>query len=228
MSGKKYECKIMAIVAHQDDEAQCAGAIMRETRSGERCVVTWMTNGCLGWALPTEVTREEIIEVRRKEARLALDILGAEGRWLDYNDSELELNQDSILKTASVIRECKPEIVITHAQDTWHPDHITTSRIATEAVRRAGNPYTLEGIPAHDVRAIYYFAVNPASKPDLFLDISDLLEEKIAVRTIHKSQFPDEAEERYRAMAVIWGRQAGVKYAEAYFEAQKQPVARLP
>lgn len=220
-------CRIMAIVAHQDDEAQAAGAILRETMQGDRAVVVWMTNGCRGWCLAKEVTQDQVVEIRRKEAEAALEILGAEGCRLDYNDSELEYNQKSILLVAECIRRYRPEIVVTHAQDTYHHDHVTTSRIVTEAVRRAGSRLTMEEIPSHHVKSLYYFAVNPATKPDLFLDITDLLEQKIAVRVAHKTQFPDEAEERFRAMAVIWGRQAGVRYAEAYLAAQKRAIERL-
>lgn len=218
----------MCVVAHEDDEAQAAGAILRETRLGNKAVVVWMTNGAKGWTLPGEITREEVIAVRRKEAEDALGLLDAEGIFLDYEDGELECDRETVRRVAKVIREHRPEIVVTHGTDTWHSDHNATSRIVTEAVRMASARMVDLGIPKHVVRALYYFAVSRDSRPDFFLDISDLLEEKIAVRTIHKSQFPDSAEERYRAMAVVWGKEAWVKYAEAYQEPQKRVVDRLP
>jgi len=218
----------MCIVAHPDDEAQCAGAILRETRQGEWAVVVWMTNGSKGWSLPDTPDHEKVIAVRREEAKAALHILGAEGYWLDYEDSELTYNYDTILRVATIIRQYRPKIVITHGVDTWHPDHQTTSRIVTEAVRLAGNELTLPTVPHHHVKSLYYFVANRQVQPDFFLDVTDLMEDKIAVRIIHESQFPKVAEERYRAMAAIWGAEAGVKYAEAYLETRKRTLLRLP
>lgn len=225
---KRRQCKLMCIVAHPDDEGQCAGAIMRETRQDEWAVVVWMTNGAKGWSLPEKADHEKVIAVRREEAKAALQILGAEGYWLDYEDSELAYNADVVLRVASVIRQYRPKIVITHAQDTWHPDHQATSRIVTEAVRLSGSRLTMPEQPPHHVKSLYYFVGNRQTQPDFFLDVSDLMDDKLAARTIHESQFPKVAEERYRAMATIWGAEAGVKYAEAYLEPRKRTVLRLP
>lgn len=225
---EQYGCKIMCIVAHQDDEAQAAGAVLRETRQGNKVVVVWMTNGAKGWTLPGEITREEVIAVRRKEAEAALELLGAEGCFLDYEDGELAYEPETIKRVAKVIREYRPEIIVTHGTDTWHNDHNATSRIVTSAVSMASSRMTDLGSPRHITKSLYYFVVSRDAKPDFFLDISDMLEEKVAVRTIHKSQFPDSAEERYRAMAVVWGLEAWVKYAEAYQEPRKRVVQALP
>lgn len=225
---RRRQCKLMCIVAHPDDEAQCAGAILRETRQGEWAVVVWMTNGSKGWSLPEKPEHEKVIAVRREEAKAALHILGAEGYWLDYEDSELSYNTDTILRVASVIRQYRPKIVVTHAQDTWHPDHQATSRIVTEAVRMAANQNAVLELPPHRTKSLYYFVANRQVQPDFFLDVSDLMDDKLAARTIHESQFPKAAQERYRAMATIWGSEAGVKYAEAYLEPQKRTVLRLP
>ena len=59
MPGKR-RCRLMCIVAHPDDEAQCAGAILRETPQGEWAVVVWMTNGSKGWSLREESSHTPI------------------------------------------------------------------------------------------------------------------------------------------------------------------------
>lgn len=225
---KRRQCKLMCIVAHPDDEGQCAGAIMRETRQGEWAVVVWMTNGDKGWSLPDTPDHDTVIAVRREEAKAALHILGAEGYWLDYEDSELAYNPDTVLRVASIIRQYRPKIVVTHGQDTWHTDHQATSRIVTEAVRMAENRLVLAELQPHSVKSLYHFVANRKVEPDFFLDVSDIMDDKIAARAIHESQFPKVAQERYRAMATIWGAEAGVKYAEAYLEPKKRTLLRLP
>ncbi len=60
---------------------------------------------------------DKVIAVRHEEAKATLQILGAEAYWLDYEDYELSCNADVVLRVARVIRQYRPGIVVTHAQE---------------------------------------------------------------------------------------------------------------
>ena len=79
--------RILAIHAHPDDiEIQCAGTLVRLKQLGCEIVMATMTAGDGGSAV---LGPDEIAAVRRKEAKAAADLLGAEYLCLEFKDLQI-------------------------------------------------------------------------------------------------------------------------------------------
>jgi N-acetyl-1-D-myo-inositol-2-amino-2-deoxy-alpha-D-glucopyranoside deacetylase len=155
-------CCIVVVHAHPDDETiHFGGTLARYAGAGARVVCVTATRGELGEivdpALASQANRDRLGEIRMDEMARALARLGPiEARWLGYRDSGTPgspHNSDAEAfavadideaagRVARVLREVRPQIVITHGADggDGHPDHRQAARAATLAFERAGDP----------------------------------------------------------------------------------------
>jgi LmbE family N-acetylglucosaminyl deacetylase len=140
--------KTAIIVAHPDDEAIGAGALMRELPD---VVVAHVTDGA-----PTHVdaarrnghgTREDYARARREEVVAALRLVGIPAeriRCLGYVDGEAALRLVEIsYAVAGVLDELRPDVVLTHPYEGGHTDHDATAfavHLACGVLRREGVP----------------------------------------------------------------------------------------
>ena len=221
----------MVIVAHPDDaEFSSAGTVARWAREGKEIVYVLCTSGDKGTSDPS-VSPAQLAEVRRREQEAACRVLGArEVVFLGYEDgvleSTLELRRDLVRQ----IRRFKPDAVICqdpltrwHGQEFLnHPDHRAAGSAALDAVYpSARDPHVFsdllaEGLQPHKVRHVYIISGEHA---DVFVDITETIETKIAALYEHVSQVGDRKEElatrvRERAAHLADGR--GMQYAEAF------------
>ncbi len=215
---------ILCIQAHPDDmDCIAGGTIAQLSQAGKEVIYVTVTDGCMGTSDP-ELMPEKLASIRRAEQEEAARTLGVRKLiWLDYKDSELQPTLELRNKLIRIIRETRPDLVIT--LDPWlpyeaHPDHRYTGLMATEAALFSGFPHVnpkdlRDGLKPHSPR---YVAFCFTSLPNLYVDITDTLELKLKAVRAHKSQFGD-GEEITRALellAEITGRCAGFRYAEAF------------
>lgn len=136
------------IVAHPDDEAIGAGALMAELPD---VVVVHVTDGA-----PKHLdaarrnghdTREEYARARRDEVVAALGLVGIRPeriRALGYVDGEAALRLVEIsYAVAGLLDELRPEVVLTHPYEGGHTDHDATAfavHLACGVLRREGVP----------------------------------------------------------------------------------------
>ena len=171
------------------------------------------------------MTPERLSLLREAEQRQAATVLGVQTiTFLDgYYDGVIEptlaLRRELTLK----IREWQPDIVFTF--DPWkryeiHPDHRATGLCTFDAVAAARGwmnyPEQLHGeITAHKVKQIYFFNTD---EPNHWVDISDVIDTKVAARCCHVSQIqpanhPSGYLRRWRAEC---GAARGYAFAEAF------------
>jgi LmbE family N-acetylglucosaminyl deacetylase len=188
--------RILVIQAHPDDaEYYVGGTIARMT--GDGCVVNYatVTDGSKG-TFDVNMDPAALSETRKREQRAAADVLGVkELFFLGYPDGDLYPSLELRGKLVELIRKVKPNIVMT--LDAWlpyeiHPDHRVTGLMASEATVFAGMPnfyreQTLSGIPPHKPDIILLFATG---NPNLFVDITKLIEKKAEAIMKHESQLP--------------------------------------
>ena len=135
---------IMSIWAHPDDEAYlCGGLMAAATDAGSRVVCVTATHGELGVTDPVRWPPDRLAGIREIEMAECMRILGvSEHHWLGYPDGGCEsVDPDTAAeKIAGLIREIRPDTVLTFAADgqTGHPDHIAVHHWTAEAVRRTG------------------------------------------------------------------------------------------
>ena len=237
-AGSDIRPRVMAIFAHPDDaEFICSGTIARFAASGYRVQYVLATSGDKGSDDPA-ATPEFLIATREAEQLAAAKILGVEEvTFLRHRDGEVEVNIPFRRELAKVIREGRPDVVLTF--DPWqryqiHPDHRAVGQTALDAVAAARDhmyyPDQLtDGLTEHRVHNVYFFATD---NPNYYVDITAHLETKLAAISAHTSQVKGEATlERIRARSRAVGQEIGVEYAEAFHYLPMMPppaLKRLP
>lgn len=215
--------RVMAIFAHPDDaEFLCSGTIARFVQSGYRAQYVLATSGDKG-SDDRSATPEQLASTREAEQLAAAKILGVEEvTFLRHSDGEVEVSIPFRRELSLVIRQGKPDVVITF--DPWqryqiHPDHRAVGMTTLDAVAAARDhmyyPEQLtEGLTEHRVHNVYFFATDD---PNYYVDITSTIDTKIAALLAHSSQIRTEGlEERIRQRARLVGQQIGVEYAEAF------------
>lgn len=220
MRGKKL-C-ILWIGAHPDDEAQVGGTLAKFAMKGHRVVICVVSKGEKGHV---EISPDELAKLRDKEMAEAAKILGAEYYGnLGLPDQEVFVTNELVHQLTEVIREVIPDIVITHWERDYHPDHNNTSIAVTRAVLAAVTPHYKTKTPAHWVQRLYYADTQNGLdfEPDFWIDITDTVEIKLKAFAAHKTQMEflglggRDPLEISRVHARFRGIQANVKYAEAF------------
>ncbi len=227
--------RMMVVFAHPDDaEFLCSGTVARFVESGYRAQYVLATSGDKGSDDP-RATPEELAATREAEQLVAAKILGVEEvTFLRHKDGELEVTIPFRREITEVIRQGRPDVVITF--DPWqryqiHPDHRAIGETTLNAVAAARDhmyyPEQLtNGLKEHRVHNIYFFATD---EPNYYVDITKTIEKKLAALRAHTSQIRTEGlEERIHSRARLVGQDIGVEYAEAFhYLPMMQPPALM-
>src|SRR3989475_10034928 len=121
----------IAIGAHPDDiEFYMAGTLVLLKRAGWETHYLTVGNGCCG---SVQYDARQTRMVRRAEATRAAKVLGAIFHESLCNDLEILYELKLLRRLAAVIREVKPNIVLTHAPVDYMEDHTNTSRLVVPA-----------------------------------------------------------------------------------------------
>jgi len=214
---------ILVIGAHPDDaEIGCGGTIAHYKKRGQKVGVLDLTNG--------EPTPYGTVEKRLAEAKVASEILGLDVRiTLDMTNRYIENTIESRKKVSEVIRKYKPNILITHPANDWHPDHIACHQIVNAAKFQSKLTKTESKFSEHYPKYVFYFdhshLKDKNRKLDFLIDISDSLEEKISALRAYKTQFVDNKKhlrifDYIRERAGYLGYQIGVRYAEGFINTE--------
>jgi len=127
--------RILGIGAHPDDlEILCGGTLAKYSATGHKISMAIVTEGSAG---SSELSIEELAKVRKKEAENSAKIINAELLWLEEPDELFFENKETRLKIMNLIRQAKPDVIITHAPSDYHPDHQESNK----RQRNSGNGY---------------------------------------------------------------------------------------
>jgi LmbE family N-acetylglucosaminyl deacetylase len=215
----------MVIVAHPDDaEFTMAGTVAAWTKAG--CQVTYVvcTDGNAGSHEPG-MTRERLAEIRRAEQRAACQVLGvSDVEFLGYDDGQLQPTLEFRRDLVRLIRHYKPEVVLAGdpgrllSSDRYinHPDHRASGQAALDAVAPASEMPLLwpeTGAP-HRVDYVYVYGND---QPNVWIDITETIDQKIEALKKHASQMGDwDPTERIKGWNAEVGKDKGYAYAESY------------
>jgi LmbE family N-acetylglucosaminyl deacetylase len=223
----------MAIVAHPDDiEFSCAGTMARWVKAGARVSYVLCTSGDVGIAEPG-MTRARAAEIREAEAREAARIAGvSEIIFLREPDGMLMPTLELRKKLVREIRRFRPEVVVTGdptvvfagADYINHPDHRAAALAALEATfPAAGQPNLFEelseeGLSAYKPRRVFVNIWD--DKADMYVNIEDTIDLKVAALRAHKSQMRQmgdwDPEQEIKEWAARSAQGKEMAYAEAY------------
>ena len=128
----------IAIAAHPDDiELMMAGTLLLLKKQGYEIHYLNLSSGNLG---TTERDSETIKSLRLTEAQQAAKIIGAHFHPPICNDLEIFYDDKTLRQLASIIREVKPTIILTHSPSDYMEDHTNTCRLAVSATFARGMP----------------------------------------------------------------------------------------
>jgi len=186
----------IAIGAHPDDiEFYMAGTLLLLKRAG--CDTHYMNvaNGCCG---SVQYDAEKTRIVRRAEARRAAKVLGAHFHESLCNDLEIFYELKLLRRLAAVIRDVKPNIVLTHSPVDYMEDHTNTSRLVVSAAFAHAMPnfQSAPPRPVADYDVTIYHATPHSLRgplreivvPGAFVNSTSVQAVKRAALAEHKSQ----------------------------------------
>src|SRR5215471_15954873 len=144
---------LLLVHAHPDDESISTGGVMMKAKAhGHRVVLVTATRGEVGeiYNMDEASSRPRLGEIRTAELHAADEILGVDRQeFLGYRDSGMVDTPDNkdprsfhlanldeaADKLAVVLREERPAVVVTYADDGvyGHPDHIKANQVTNAA-----------------------------------------------------------------------------------------------
>lgn len=219
---------ILTLLAHPDDaETMAGGTLLKWAAEGHRIVLGLITDGDKGTADPLD-TPHAVIARRAAEQERAAARLGASVIRLGYEDGVLQPTLELRRDLVRVMRQVRPDIVVSTDPTMWfrhglyinHPDHRAAGQAVVEAIYPAVKKHSIfpelvaEGLEPHVVDEIW---LGPTDEPDIYVDISDVLDEKIALICEHTSQFePTHTREAFTRIAAAAGKPRALAAAEAF------------
>jgi N-acetylglucosamine malate deacetylase 1 len=176
---------ILAIMAHPDDvELVCGGTLLQSVARGRRVGIVDLTAG--------ETGSRGTVALRAAEAAEAARVLGVSVREnLGLPDAHLVNAPETRAAVVRAIRRWQPAVVITHARQGRHPDHIAAAQLVRDAVFLSGLKNLEPDLPAFRPRKVLHAMSfrEDAIAPSFVVDISDVFEQKLAAIRCYRSQF---------------------------------------
>ena len=179
--------EILAVGAHPDDvELGCGGTLALLSRRGRSVGILDLTRG--------EAGTRGTPETRAAEAAESARILGALFRdGLDLGDGNLRTDRAAELEVIDVIRRRRPRLVFAPLAVDRHPDHVRASRLVTDAAFYAGLRTLETGRAPHRPQQVVYYPSTFLAEPTFLVDVTEVLQIKLAAVRAFKSQFFDPA-----------------------------------
>ncbi|MCC7055112.1 MAG: bacillithiol biosynthesis deacetylase BshB1 [Gemmatimonadaceae bacterium] len=176
---------VLAIMAHPDDvELTCGGTLLAAAAHGRRTGVVDLTAG--------ETGSRGTVGIRAAEAQRAAAILGVTVRENLYlPDAHLVNSIEAREVVIRAIRRLRPTIVITHARQGRHPDHIAAAQLVRDACFLAGLKNLVQELPPFRPRKVVHAMSfrEDAIAPSFVVDISEVFEKKLEAIACYASQF---------------------------------------
>jgi bacillithiol biosynthesis deacetylase BshB1 len=219
---------ILAVCVHPDDaELCCAGTLIQHAGKGHAVGILDLTEGELG-------TRGTVA-TRRAEAEESASIMGMRVRVnAGMRDGFFRNDEAHQLRVIRYLRAFRPEIVLANALEDRHPDHGRAAQLVADACFYAGlqkieTEWNEEKQEPWRPKRVYHMIQDRDLIPDFIIDVSDVIDQKVAAIKCFKSQFHDpESKEPATYIAssdfidriiyrdALLGKRIGTRYAEGF------------
>lgn len=204
--------KILAVGAHLDDiELACGGTLAKAIKAGHqvKCIImskSGYTN------LNGDIQRKN--ETAVEEGTNALHVLGIEDIEIyDFSTKDIPFTSEVVETIDRSMSKFDPDIIFSHHPFDTHQAHVGVAQATIAAARRKNNVLMFEPI-APSGRSYVAF------KPQVYVDISDFIEQKKNSLKEHKSEYGKFGGEEWvkgvSARAGFRGYEIGTQYAEAF------------
>lgn len=207
MKRKAARKNIVFLMAHPDDVAIHAGGTALLLTRRYNLHVMCVTRGERGIKGKTNA---QAAVIRAREEVAACRILGADLTFLDQVDQDIFAGREAVKSVAKLLRKLRPVALFTHWPLTKR-DHAAASNLAWMALEDSDLFWTTE---------VYMGSIGGSYSnvhPELFVNITDVVEEKKKLLMCHKSQISKRGIDGLLARNQAAGRQAWCDYAEAFY-----------
>ena len=185
-------------------------------------------------------------DVKAEEVRKACGILGFQDVYFfGEDDAVLLMNEGTVRRLAAMLRQLKPDIVLTHFPregDPFSNPHAIAGQITMYAINYAGSVDPADSNPPHRVAQVFFFGCGAAGirhhlwdagggyYNDVFIDITDVVEKKLAAMDCLVSQGYGGAYARKRIETSdgAFGQSGGVSYGEGFISLNAETHYLLP
>ncbi len=231
---------VLAIGCHPDDlEIGCGGTLALYAAQGHAVTMCHVANGNMGHAI---IMPDELRTIREQEAIRSGKIIGAkEVINLDIPDLMVNsYNEDTVNKVIDVVRQIKPDIIITHSPEDYMRDHLEVGKLVFNASFSSSVPHAFTKHESYGkIPPIYYMDTLAGVNflPTEYVDISSTIDTKISALDCHESQIKWMREhdgidflDFVRTVSKFRGLQCGAAFAEGFRKCDtwpRIPTARL-
>ncbi len=212
--------KILIVSPHPDDEILgCGGTILKFNKK----------NYDIYWLVVTSISKKDgwqsnQVKIRNIEKKQVKKLFNFK-KLINLNFPTRKIDQlnllDLIEKFSDVIKSISPNLIYLPFISDPHSDH----RIITEAFQACVKPFRFQSIE----KVMMYETLSETNlnffnsrkfNPNIFEDISPLINKKIKMLDIYKSEFSKHpfprSKESVKSLAILRGSQCYAKYAEAF------------
>ena len=184
--------RVIMIGAHPDDcDQKGGGTAILLAKMGYAVKFVSVTNGDAGHH---EMGGGLLANRRFAEAKEAGRRFGVEYDVLSNHDGELVPSLDVRLQIIRKIREWNADVVFAPRPNDYHPDHRYTGILVQDAAYMVGVPNIASDTPPLKKNPVFFYfqdhfqRPNPF-RPDVAIDITPVIDQKIHALDAHESQF---------------------------------------
>lgn len=186
--------RILVIGAHPDDcEIKAGGITALYRAAGHHVKFVSVTNGEAGHqSLPPA----ELTAVRKAETDAVARLMGIEYEILSNRDGRLLPTVEARFELIALIRRYKPDLILTHRPNDYHPDHRATSTLVCDAAYMVIVPHIVPEVPALRVNPVIAYLSDHFQRPvpfapSIVIDVEPVFESILDQMECHRSQFYD-------------------------------------
>lgn len=183
--------RILAFGAHPDDcDIKIGGLAIQYARLGHTVKFVSVTNGDTGHH---EMGGGPLARRQWQEAQRAGQIAGVGYEILDIHNGQLMPTLENRWWLVRIIREFKPDLVVTHRPNDYHPDHRYTAQLVHDAAYTVTIPNVQALTPHLRANPVIAYMSDPFRRPypftpDIVVGIDHVVEKKLDVLDCFESQ----------------------------------------
>ncbi len=184
--------RLLILGAHPDDADFHAGglaAIYRE--AGHVVKLVSVTNGQSGHF---KISGKDLADIRRDEARVAGQVIGAAYEVWEHPDGRLQPTLEVREQIICELRTFRPDLVLTHRPNDYHPDHRAVGQAVQDASYLVTVPPICPAVPILRRDPVVGYLPDLFTRPaplraDVVIDVALQMETIVKMMAAHHSQF---------------------------------------
>ncbi len=184
--------RVLVIGAHPDDaDIKAGGTSAKWCDLGHTVKLVSLTDGSAGHQT---LRGQELATRRRAEARAAAAVIGATYEVFDIPDGTLDDRLEYRLRVIRLIREFRPDLILTHRSSDYHPDHRFAGLLVQDASYMLTVPAVCPDVPHLPQTPVILYVSDAFKKPARFephvvVDIEPEFDRLVGMLDRHESQF---------------------------------------